>query len=86
MTATPLVIDAAPSDIRVLASGLELRNRKAIRDSIEDNRRSDEQRRKKSAEVLDRAAEVGAEFILDASTKTRYAPLEERMKHYHPNE
>lgn len=82
----PLVIDAEPSDIRVRASGLELRNRKSIMDSVEDNRRLDAQKRKASSEVLDRACDIGAEFIHDASTKTRYAPLEERLRHYHPNE
>ena len=86
MQAIPLVINAEPSAIRVLASGLELRNRKAIMESLADNRRIDEQRKKATSEVVDRAAEIGAEYIHDASTKTRYAPLEQRLEYYHPNE
>ena len=82
----PLIIDATPADIRFLASGLELRNDKAIHDALRDNQAIRERNKQVASERIDKAAEIGAEYVKDASTKTSYAPLEERLRYYHPNE
>jgi hypothetical protein len=81
-----LIIDAQPEDIRVLASPLELQNRKKVQEGLAYNRQVTEGKKREGAKALERANEIGAEYIYDASTKTRTAPLEDRLRHYHPNQ
>jgi hypothetical protein len=84
--AQALVIDADPSDIRALASALELQNRNSVNRVIDHNRRVAAAKRKESERVLEHATEIGAEYIRDASTRTKTTKLEDYMTHYHPNE
>jgi len=52
MPAQPLVIDADPSDIRVVASQLELQNNKTVRDAFDHNVRLKEQKERQAAKVI----------------------------------
>jgi hypothetical protein len=78
----PLVIDAEPSDIRVLHSGLELKNRSIADAGIAHNRRLREQRKAESHKVLRHEAEAGAEFIHKRSSTTKTVRLTDVEQHY----
>jgi hypothetical protein len=60
MPAVPLVIDATPDEIRVLASPLELQNRKTVQDTFDYNVRLADQKKRDSNRHLRAVAEEAA--------------------------
>ena len=82
MTAQPLTIDADPSDIRVVASGLQLHNQAAMAKAIRHNRANRARREAESTRQMRHVAEVGAEFISKLNSSTRTVKAAEVAKHY----
>lgn len=60
MTAHPLIIDCEPGDIRVVASPLELRNAKTVRDAYDHNVRLRERKERDAGKRLQDVAHEAA--------------------------
>lgn len=81
-TRHPLIIDADPSDIRVVASGLELHNRAQMDKAVRHNRANKARRQAESQRQLRNVADVGAELVQRLNRSTRTVRAAEVAEHY----